>query len=130
MANPRDGAEPSSQRISQDRQHHCALTADVVGDDATHHAAGGPAGYRARQDVAGILRDRSVLRWIEQLTQRKADGEEDCVDLETVEQPAEIGCEEHSPLLAAERAVPRYSRIDGVCLLDLRHGAVSLSRDR
>src|ERR1700730_4610169 len=49
---------------------------------AADHAAGRPAEDGGRENVAGIVRDRRVLRRIEQLVQGKGDSQEQRVDLE------------------------------------------------
>src|SRR6202022_1178429 len=48
-----------------------------------------------------------VLRRVQQLAQRKADGEDEGKHLETVERPAEVRSDEGFPLRPVERAIPR-----------------------
>ena len=122
---PGKGAERGRQRIGEDRQHHRPLAADIIGDDAADDAAGRPAEHGRRQDIAGVTRDLRILRGFEQLVQRKADGQEQRVDLEPVEQPAEVRGEQHLPLLAVERAIPRHR---AARCADLCHHAFSLFR--
>jgi hypothetical protein len=64
------------------------------------------------------LRDGRVLRRIQQLTQREADGQEQREDLETVKRPAEVRGDQHLPLRAAQGAVPRQWQYGFVA----RHG--------
>ena len=53
---PGNGAQSGSQGISEDRQHHRPLAADVIGDDAADDAARCPAEDGGGQDDAGIAR--------------------------------------------------------------------------
>ena len=104
---PGERAEPGRQRIGEDGQDHRPLAADIVGDDAADHTAGGPAEDGGGEDVAGVTGNGRVLGRVEQLVQSEADGEEQRIELETVEQPAEVRGDQHPPLRAIERAIPR-----------------------
>ncbi len=120
---PRDGAEPGHQRIGQDRQHHHALAADVVGEDAADQPAHAPAQERDRDDRAGVGRNLGVLRRRQQLMERHGNGEDQRVGLIAVEEPAQVRGEKCIPLVAIEAAIPRASKSG----LSAGHG-VSLRR--
>src|SRR5579883_1713209 len=106
---PCDRAQTRRQRISEHRQHHRSLAADVIGNDTADHAARRPAENGGGEHDAGIARKRRQLRRLEQLVQGKADGQKQRIDLEPVEQPTQIRDEQHFPLLAAEGAIPGQS---------------------
>src|SRR5215831_21175158 len=55
------------------------------------------------------MRNGRSLANIKQLLHGEADSQEQGVDLEAVEQPAEVRGDEDPPLLSIEQAVPRYS---------------------
>jgi hypothetical protein len=65
-----------------------------------------------------------MLRGVEQLMQRHADGEDQREHFKTVKDPAEVRGDERFPLRAVERAIPGRRRDDGGfahhCLLYLR----------
>ena len=78
-------------------------------DDAADHPTGGPAEHGEGENIAGILRNGRSLANIKQLLQGEADSQEQGVDLEAVERPAEVRSDKDPPLLSVERALPRYS---------------------
>src|SRR5262249_26600062 len=92
---------------------------DIIGDDAADHTTGGPAEHGEGENIAGILRNGRSLANIKQLLHGEADSQEQGVDLEAIEQPAEVRGDKDPPLLSVERAVPRYS-VDRV---HLRHAS-------
>src|SRR5215468_6249298 len=85
----------AASALSEDRQQHRPLAADIIGDDAADHATGGPAEHGEGENIAGILRNGRSLANIKQLLQGEADSQEQGVDL-----AAEVRGDKDPPLLA------------------------------
>ena len=103
---PGKRAEPGQDRVGEDRQNHRALAPDIVGNHAPDHAADRPAEQGERDHRAGIDRDLSVARRIEELAQGDADRDDQRIGFVTVEDPAQIGCDQRLPLGTAKGAIP------------------------
>src|SRR6266436_3883670 len=83
------------------------MSTSVVGK----HAAEAPAEHGDGNDRAGISGDERVLRRIQELMQRNADGEDEREHFESVEGPAEVRGGERLPLRAVQRAIPGPRRL-------------------
>jgi len=87
------------------------MSTSVVGKHAAEEAAEAPAEHGDGNDRAGISGDERVLRRIQELMQRNADGEDEREHFESVEGPAEVRGGERLPLRAVQRAIPGPRRL-------------------
>src|SRR5262249_21298878 len=110
----RDRGEPGGNRVGQNRQNHCALAPEVVGEHAADDAADSPAEQRDGDDRADIGGDLRVMRRLRQGAPRRTERPEQRMQFEPVGQPAEIGGEQDVALVAGEAAIPRLWQGDGV----------------
>ncbi len=107
---PGEGREARRQRIGEDRVHHGAAAADIVGEDAAEHAADAPAEQRDADHRAGIGADGAELRRLEQLMQRRADHQDQREGLVAVEHPADVRGDHGLPLVRVQAAIPGFRR--------------------
>jgi hypothetical protein len=105
---PRQGAQPRHKRIGEDRQHHGALAAEIIGEHAADQAADRPAEQRERDDGSGVDGNLTVLGRLEKLAQRGADRDHQREGLVAIEHPTEIGGDQRVPLAAVEQAIPGH----------------------
>ena len=110
----RKRTEPGTERVHQDRDEHRLGPADPVAEHAEDQAAGRPTGDEdARRDVAGVAASRrvsssgvSAVRDAE-LRHRLRPSQNEQLLIEAVEQPAEGGHDEHEPVIAIQKLIPR-----------------------
>jgi len=102
------------RRIANDIQSNEIAVSPVVSEHAADDAADAPTQQRDGDDRADIGGNLRILRRVEQGAHGRTDRQDQGIEFEPVEQPAEIGGEQDVPLVTVEAAIPRLPQGDGV----------------
>jgi len=110
-----EAGEARADGVDQDRQHHGALAAQVIGHHARRHSADADAEQHGGDDDSGIARELRNLLRRQQLAQRRGHHQKQRIVFVAVENPAQETGQQHAPVLGVQLPMPGHARGNGDC---------------